>query len=191
MLKRHWFVCFLNSYKLWVIINSGSVTHLMQGALRSFRVNGPACAVPPTPFRCRVGLCPTISATSWNRRSDFHAHFTLWLASCAEVSKEPGFELLSQCSFFFHSVHNHFCHFSCVQPDARLWMSSRRDRLTMCTLILIFKRSCVSPLYDGRLFTRVWLFGSGINTFDERTTSPQICQLHFFFTMNTSNRQTF
>lgn len=45
------------------------------------------------------GLRPAISGTFRNRQVDIHTHFTLWLASCAEVRKEPG--LLSQALFFF------------------------------------------------------------------------------------------
>jgi len=55
------------------------------GSWNSFRA--------PSPHR---GAVPTISVTFPNWQSDIHIH---GLASCAEVKKKPGFELLSQLTF--------------------------------------------------------------------------------------------
>lgn len=55
---------------------------------------------PHTTFQCQIRgrLCPTFSLTSWNRQSNIHTHFTLWLGSCAKLRQEPAFELLSECN---------------------------------------------------------------------------------------------
>lgn len=77
-------------------------------------------------------LCPTISVTFPN-----DTLFTLWLASSAEVRKEPGFELFSP-ALFFHSWTNYFCHFSC-ELSVTLWMFSRKHCLKI-SIITIFKQ---------------------------------------------------
>lgn len=57
-------------------------------------------------------------------------------------------------SFFFHSLRNYFCLFSCEQPSAALWIPSKRDGLKMCAVILVFKHDHNLPfIYDGWLFT--------------------------------------
>ncbi len=43
----------------------------------------------------------------------------------------------SLSSSFFHLLHNYFCHFSCEQPCARLWMPSRSYHLKICSVIPI------------------------------------------------------
>lgn len=58
-------------------------------------------------------LCQTMSISFQNQYFHIHTHFTLWLASCVEVRKETGFELLSLA---FCSLQNYFCHFSCAEP---------------------------------------------------------------------------
>ncbi len=67
--------------------------------------------------------------------SDKHAHFTQWLARCAEVRKQFCLCSTSLSSFLFHSLHDYLPHFSCVffffpfvKPSATPWMPLRRDR---------------------------------------------------------------
>ncbi len=50
---------------------------------------------------------------------------------------------------FFHSLHNYFCHFSCVQQSSTLWMPSRKDP-KLCTIVPVFKQlSHLALLCDG------------------------------------------
>ena len=91
---------------------------------------------PLSPHLSSVGLgcvCETFrKLTIW------HSHrFMPWLASCAEVRMEPGFERLC-LAFFFHSWINYFCHFSCMSTT--LWMPSRIMCLIMCAIIPVFKQ---------------------------------------------------
>lgn len=64
------------------------------------RSNNSETPLPPTTFQCQIRgrLYPTFSLTSWNRQSNIHTHFTLWLGSCAKLRREPAFELLSECN---------------------------------------------------------------------------------------------
>ncbi len=64
-----------------------------------------------------LALRPIISSAFWNRQSDIHTHFMLRIASCVEVRKDPGFELLSEAHFF-----SFFCvqHFKCA-PGETVW----------------------------------------------------------------------
>lgn len=87
---------------------------------------------------------------------DVYNHFSSLKAttgSCAEVRKD--------CC---HSLHNCFCHFSCKQSSATLWMSSRRDCLKMCPA---FKYQ-TNHIFSSPLRLGLWSFGTTVNTFDFR-----------------------
>lgn len=69
--------------------------------LRTGRLNGFESLLPPHLSDVRIGeLSPTISFTFHNNPTC--ACFTQWLSSCAEVRKQPVFDLLFEPSFFHH-----------------------------------------------------------------------------------------
>lgn len=82
-------------------------------------------------------LHPTVCVAFWNRQSEIHIHFTLWLASCVWLRKELGFKLFTQ-PLVFHFWHNYFWHFLGVQMHATIWMSSRKDHLKVCAIFPTF-----------------------------------------------------
>lgn len=86
--------------------------------LRTGRLNGFESLLPPHLSDVRIGeLSPTISFTFHNNPT--RARFTQWLSSCAEVRKQPVFDLLFEPSFF-PSLLDYLWLFSCEQPDKRL-----------------------------------------------------------------------
>ncbi len=116
---------------------------------------------------CWRALCPTISVTLQNRRPNIEVPpRTVFGQACRGEKKEPGIELLS-LALLFHSLHNRFCHFSCEQPSATQWKSSKRDSLKLCAIISIFKWYHVFETYMMAAFLlHLQSFGTTINTSD-------------------------
>lgn len=103
------------------------------------------------------GLCLSVSVTVQTCQSDIHTCFTQRLATFlnGEMRRWVGAYLSN----------NGLLHSCCAQT---LWMSSRRDCLKMCTIIIFFKKtSCLTSLYNGRLLTlpSVSLLRTAVNTF--------------------------
>ncbi len=122
--------------------------------IMSLRVKGPVCfnrssccmvkqhLNAPHTHLFNIGIvelgCRTISVTFRNWQSDIHTHFTQWMGSCEVVRRWATFFL------FYYSIHNYFCHFSCVQMMATLWILSGRDSLKCMPLSPFMGDYCFS-----------------------------------------------
>lgn len=78
---------------------------------------GAVCWQRENKFKCffRGETPPPKTCVNMSPPDSPYTPISPWLASCAEVKGELGFELLYQ-ALSWHSWHNYFCHLSCELP---------------------------------------------------------------------------